>query len=619
MNKIKILPDFIANQIAAGEVVQRPASVIKELVENSIDAEADSIAVIVRNAGKKLIHVVDNGLGMDKDDLQLSVKRHATSKIVTQDDLENILTYGFRGEALASISSVALVEIRTKTKNDKIGLQLLVEPNKEIEINPVNADTGTQVFVKNLFYNVPARRKFLRTDMTEFRHISDVMLKFALSNPHIRFTFYDDDTLIFDVHNESIENRINNLFGESHLDYLMKIDESVTENDEIKISGFVGQPQIAKQSKSGQFLFLNKRAILSKSLSHAVFSAFEQLLEKNQQPSFIINLEINPKKVDVNVHPQKNEVKFEDERYAYNLLKNAVKQTLKKYSLVPTIDIDLDNSQTPFDKVNTSEGNDSDILMVNKMTGEIIENKAEAPSIPQSRLNFDNEYKPKSDKFDDDNSVSAFDELFGLEQPDRKNEISTYDSNFLQIHNKYIVYQSDDGMTIIDQHNAHERILYEKAIKAMNKEFKYSQELLFPSQIKLSPNQLSLLKELKEDLNNLGYVFSFVNEDKIEINSVPNDIKSGNEKGSILELIEQYEEYSEIRHTDKRDNIAASYSCKSAIKTGKSLSAEEMKKLKDDLFNCKLPYVCPHGRPVVLEFKISELDNKFGRAKDLRF
>lgn len=626
MHKIKILPEFIANQIAAGEVVQRPASVIKELVENSIDAGADSIAVIVKDAGKKLMHIIDNGSGMTEEDLQLSVKRHATSKIIKQDDLENILTFGFRGEALASISSVSHLEIRTREPNSDIGMQLITEPNTEPIVNPVSIEKGTQVIVKNLFFNVPARRKFLKTNLTEFRHISDTMIKFALSNPNLRFTFYDDDTLVFDVYPSDLPKRIDEVLGKNTIDSMMQIDsDNSSFGDELKLSGFIGMPHLAQKSRAGQYIFLNKRAIMSRSLSHAVFSAFEQLLDKNQQPSFILNIQIDPGQIDVNVHPQKNEVKFEDERFIYNIIKKSVKDTLRKNQLIASVDIDLDDSQTPVENFRTS-GNtdDSDLMIVNKMTGEIIENSNKSKQSSYSEVDLfsgENHSKKNNNQNQSETNISAFDELFGIESK-QKNDISqNYNKNetFLQIHNKYIIYESENGMIIIDQHNAHERILYERALKALNEEFKNSQTLLFPAQIELSSSHSAMINELENELKNLGYDFNYISKTKIEIFAVPKDISSGEEKDSIIEIIEQYQEYHQIRQTDKRDNIAASYSCKSAIKTGKSLSYQEMKNLKEDLFKCSMPYVCPHGRPVILEFKINDLDKKFGRAKDLRF
>ena len=631
--KIKLLPDFIANQIAAGEVVQRPESVVKELVENSLDAGADSIAVIIKNSGKQLIHVVDNGEGMNREDLTMSVKRHATSKIINQEDLERITTFGFRGEALASIGSVANLEIRTKRAEEEIGWKLLAEPNQEVETEPCNTGNGTQIFVRNLFYNVPARRKFLKSNLTEFRHISDTMIKFALSNTDVRFTFYDSDSLIFDVKPAKLRERIGDVLGGKVSGSLIEVHH---ENQYITISGYIGQPQIARQSRAGQYLFLNGRSITSKSLSHAVFAAFEHLLEKNSHPLFVLNLKINPENIDVNVHPQKHEVKFDDERFVYKLVNQAVFEALQQVNMTPEMRFRDEDVSSPIGKsVLSPEFGSSDIMLVNKVTGEILEptlpaeNKSYSGSFSFSDRNIERMPGPGRDF---KTEISAFDDLFGKnEQPQTGaefaektqaapgNQFETPYSMYWQLHKKYILVQSMKGMILIDQHNAHERVLYEKAIKAMNKEFAYAQNLLFPVTLELNTSELALVKEIQDDLLNLGYNFS-IEEDAdsgkalLELNGVPLDIKNGAEEDSFREIIEEYQENKKIKHTDKRDNLAASFSCKSAIKTGYKLNVEEMKKLHEDLMKCSMPYVCPHGRPVIIEFSLHELDTRFGRT-----
>ncbi len=617
---IAILPDFIANQIAAGEVVQRPESVIKELVENSLDSGADSIGVFVRGAGKQIIHIVDNGSGMSRANLALSCKRHATSKIFTSDDLEEINTFGFRGEALASISAIANVEIRTRTKDEETGWKLLAEPMKEEVIEPVNTDFGTQVFVRNLFYNVPARRKFLKTDLTEFRYISDTMIKFALAKPEIRFTFYDEDTLIFDVHPSSLQERIGNILGANTGNGLIQI-ESV--NDLIKISGYVGQPHLAKQSRTGQYLFLNGRSIISKSLSHSVFSAFEHLLEKSINPLFIINIRLNAKNFDVNVHPQKHEVKFEDERYIYSLINKTVTRALQNSNLAPEIKFTDSLSQSPFERVSYSPNSkESDLLLVNKMTGEIIESKQREQYQSQRPGNysfgFDSQrtqsypaYHHSEPKMPGE---SAYDFIFKNADSGEQRTVEAPPSiTIWQLHKKYIFTQTDKGLMIIDQHAAHERILYERAIKAMNREFSYSQDLLFPVSIQLTASEISAIKEIESELLNLGYQVIISQPDEIQLKAVPLDVVNGNEVNSFTEIIDEYINSQSIKTTDRRDRLAASYSCKSAIKTGQQLSLEEMKRLTHDLFLCQIPYACPHGRPVILEFSLQEFDKRFGR------
>ncbi len=615
--KIKILPEFIANQIAAGEVVQRAESVVKELVENSLDSGAQTIAVLIKDAGKQLIHIVDNGSGMSREDLELATRRHATSKVFSAEDLEEIRTFGFRGEALASIASVANLEIRTRPASQELGEKLTAEPMKPDRIEPVAMDCGTQVFVRNLFFNVPARRKFLKSNLTEFRYISDTMIRFALAHPDVRFTFYDEETLIFDVRPAPLRQRIEEVLGPTVAAGIMPVALS---EEYIKISGFVGHPSIAKKSSAGQYLFLNGRSIKSKSLNYAVFQVYEHLLEKSSNPFFILNLELDPKNVDVNVHPQKHEVKFEDERYIFSLIRRAVQNALNENNLVPELQIREQDSREPL--VKTSPEN---YIMVNKMTGEIVEKEYPTAQAGGLGAHYSNSpyYPPKSNY---GNSYS-YGHQFG-QQPTRlasEPKDSTYelplptyegedrDLILFQVHRKYIIMQTPQGISIIDQHAAHERVLYEKAIKAMNREFANSQELLFTVYVDFNSAELQIVREIQSELESLGYGIRFSEGGPVELSRVPLDVLNGQEAASIKELIEHYDEQKKLGHTEKRDNLAASFSCKSAIKSGQELSREEMQRLIKDLFKCAMPYSCPHGRPVVLDFSLTELDKRFGR------
>lgn len=612
MNNIKtihILPDFIANQIAAGEVVQRPESVIKELVENSIDSGASTVSVFIKGAGKQLIHVVDDGKGMTRDDLELSIKRHATSKITTQEDLESILTFGFRGEALASIASVSMLEIRTRNAQEDSAWRLVSEPGKEIRIEPFALDSGTQIIVKNIFYNVPARRKFLRANLTEFKYISETMTRFALSNPNLRFVFYDNDSLIFDVHPESLQSRITNVLPNIDSSLLMPVEQK---SEYLKISGFVGNPNLARLSRASQFLFLNGRTIHNRALSHAVYASFEHLIEKKQHPMYLLNIELDPKKVDINIHPQKHEVKFEDERYVYNMIRTAVNECLQTNNL--TYDFNSINtvSSSPFERI----PGDAE-KYVNRTTGEVFE--------PRERSNreFDFDFPKNIESYPDRTlkesfERSAFDELFGDHiQKSSEQDVASFETPinmYWQLHKKYITVQTENGMLIVDQHNAHERILYERAIRAMNKEYRNSQQLMFPIKLKVTSGQLALIKELESNLIHLGYSFNVIGDNDIEIFAVPIETDYGSEDFSMLDIVDQYDEYQKLGHSSQRDNLAASFSCKAAIKTGRKLAVNEMKALVDNLFSCAMPYVCPHGRPVILEYRLSELDKKFGRT-----
>lgn len=667
---ITILPDFIANQIAAGEVVQRPESVIKELVENSMDAEATHITVIVRGAGKQLLHIVDNGKGMSRTDLLVAPKRHATSKIKTAEDLSHILTLGFRGEALASIASVAQIEIRSRRPSDDIGYKLLADPLQEPVLEPCAMETGTQVFVRNLFYNVPARRKFLRSDLTEFRHIAETMTRFALSRPNVRFTFYDDDTLVYDLAPTTLKQRIIDALGSKFADALMAVEFTDELNGTpLHIWGFVGQPQFAKKTKSEQHFYLNGRAIASRQLSHAVMNAYEHLLDKSDYPPFVMFIEINPEKVDINIHPQKHEVKFDDDRTMYTAIRRAVSETLAKHNLTPSAS--FRPSQTaveggasnyaPFERMTLQSSHPSERgqnVMVNTRTGEIFEpNKfsssaedrinAPYPKDAQARGLFPKEQSAYEALFGSDRNEARSDAGRNVSSqanaPFRGNAaqaalnldteanaqgqvssgVAGFSSNtpfnapqkfYWQLHKKYILSPSPNGLTIIDQHAAHERILYERALKAMNEGFAYGQELLFPVKIHCTGAETALVQELRTDLAGMGFVVEILSPQELEIRAVPADVRTGREEDSLREILEQYREYNEIRYTSARDNLAASFGCRSAIRAGDLLTLQEMRSLVDDLYASAMPYACPHGRPIIIEIPLDELDRRFGRT-----
>lgn len=658
--EIHLLPDFIANQIAAGEVVQRPESVVKELVENAIDAGASAIAVVVRQSGKQLIHVVDNGKGMSRADLALALKRHATSKISSQEDLYHIMTLGFRGEALASIASVASIEIRTKREDDELGSKLIAVPNEVETIELCQMDRGTHIFVRNLFYNVPARKKFLRSDITEFRHIADTMTKFALAHPAIRFTLYDDDALVFDVHPGDMQKRIVDLMGETVAGRMIPIAHTTPL---VQVHGFVSLPQFASKARSDQYLFLNGRTILNRQITHAVMSAFEHLITHASYPAFIVFIQVDPTHVDINVHPQKHEVKFDDDRTVYSAVREAVTAGLRNADIVP------EASFRTFDSTRGAEGlylhtpqqtisgvGQSNVVMVNRLTGEILpESPIGATIIPQSPTHYNHEiqtYRQEGiSRQDIRKTMSAYDILFGAQSAVPSEPSSpviddplqndhtvgnspeqgmlaldhTFDKEeknpfVYQLHRKYLLMPIAKGVQVIDQHIAHERILYERALHAMNREYVYAQELLFPVAIQITPHDGLLLKELSDELHTLGYYYTIASHDDsgtaslVHITAVPQDVPHGNAWQSLQELIEQYREYAEVRHTSLRDNLAASFACRASVKAGDYLSQEQMHTMIRDLYKCAMPYVCPHGRPVMIDIRTEELDRRFGRS-----
>jgi DNA mismatch repair protein MutL len=703
--EIRILPEFIANQIAAGEVVQRPESVVKELVENALDAGATAIAVMVRGAGKQLIHVVDDGKGMQKEDLPLTIKRHATSKIRTADDLHRITTLGFRGEALASIASVAHVEIRSRRRESisdrheasvgenitasaanvpaSIGWKLLSEPLQEPRLEPCAMEYGTQVFVRNLFYNVPARRKFLRSDLTEFRHIADTMLRFALGNPTVRFILYDDDALVYDLPasagQDALHRRIADALTERFAESLLPVHvQELINGSTVTITGFVGQPSFAKKTRSEQFLYLNGRSINSRQLSHAVLSAYEHLIDQSSYPPYVLFLQMDAERVDVNVHPQKHEVKFDDDRTVYAAVRRAVSAVVmqgnfapqasfrgslhgasemphtvgsaegtrrERLGLLPTTTQHVerynaeqyrDNSDrdAEYSKLQRQEEQQSadelDAPLVNRRTGEIIETQVHR--MPDFRERHERRLTPAeargysslfaSEVISEDtnafDSTARHDARHDRAQAPKQQQLQQQPLQMLwQLHRKYIFMQTRHGLLVIDQHAAHERILYERALKAMNEGFAYGQELLFPVSVHLTPSEATLVKEVQDELHRLGFVINLIeheNGSRAEIQSVPGDVRTGAEEQALKELLEQYREYNEVRHTDARDNLAASFGCRSAIRAGDALTLQEMRRLVDDLYATSMPYACPHGRPIIIELPLDEFDRRFGRT-----
>ena len=597
-NIIRILPDFIANQIAAGEVVQRPESVVKELVENSLDAGADTIILSVKNAGKSLIHVIDNGQGMSKNDLELSVRRHATSKVFSSEDLEEIRTYGFRGEALASVCSVANVEIRTKREDAEHGWRLLIEPMKSEQIEASNCDKGTQIFVRNLFYNVPARRKFLKSNLTEFRYISDTMMKIALARPDVRFTFYDDDTLIFDVRISDLRERVVSLLGQSVKDSLLPVEY---QNDFIRLSGFIGEPHLARQSRAGQHFFLNGRSILSNSLAHSVYSCYEELLDKNQKPLFVINIGIDYSKVDVNVHPQKHEVKFDDERFVYNSIKSAVMQALNSHCFIPNVSLDLANAANPFSLM--SDGNEK--IVVNKMTGEIIS------SYPRSNEQYASSGNNQVSQ--QNYTRSAFDDIFGKGNSGSSVDLvipeNVRDLKYQYLSRRFITLEINEYIIVIDQSGFQQRIIYDKALTQKKTGAASVQDLLFPVSIEISTNQKAVLQKSVNEIESIGFRYEISGETAL-FTGLPNTIRQGKEEESLRRFLNELSAIELNLISDLFDKICSSYSEAIAVRNGFELSEVEVKELLASLKNYKIPVYSPRGKKSVIKLTSQEFYNK---------
>lgn len=609
-SRIKILPENIANKIAAGEVVQRPESVVKELLENAVDANSTSIELIVKQAGKSLIQVCDDGSGMTEEEVLLSIRKHATSKITSMEDLESIKTLGFRGEALSSIASVCQLEIKTETKESEVGTLLKIESETEIITEKVSAPKGTCVAVKNIFYNIPARRKFLKSDTTELKHIIDTFNRIALAHPEISFKFFNSDNLVFDYKKGTLEERIEQVFADNMLDALILVNE---ETDYLTIKGYLGKPAIFKKSKGEQFLFLNNRFVINKNINHAVFTAFENILEKGDYPFFILFISLDPKKVDVNIHPSKLEVKFDDERDIYNFVLSVIRKSIGTHDLVPTMSFtDSENGKeklafNPFQSVKQNDFSDRPDFSSRE--------RRERTSVTDEEIDLVFGDLTKN-IFQSSNSGSSYEN--GINKVENRTEHSAsneVETTFLiQLHNKYILSQIKSGLMIIDQHVAHERILYEKVLSRMEANLPFTQQLLFPIKIQFDLASYEILKELDPMISKLGFKIKYLPKSYVIIEGVPDDIKSGSEEKLLREFITEYLNNQKEKQLEEKDNIAKSYSCKAAIKAGDKLSEKEMRLLIDQLFATTMPYVCPHGRPIVIKISLEEFDRRFGRT-----
>jgi len=617
--KIHILSPELSNKIAAGEVVQRPAAVVKELIENSLDAKASRISVIVKDAGKASIQVVDDGEGMSEQDASLAFRRHATSKIHSASDLEEIRTLGFRGEALASIAAVAQVELKTRMESDDLATLIRIEGSDTIEKSKSALERGTNITVRNLFYNTPARRNFLKTRHTELKNITDVIVRMAIAYPEVEWFYASDDEVMLDLKSQNVERRVEEIFGKSQFGSMVKFDDA---NELIKVNGFLGKPNFARKSRVEQFVFLNRRFIFSRMINHAVFQAYEHMLEKGSFPFFILNLTIDPKKIDVNVHPSKMEVKFENESNVYRIILSVVRKALAANDLIPSMSFREGNAVSPFDAK----------LQFNEQAwkqGSINQTGAPVfPLRPDVRASEHSEHTtPNIIGLDDirssdsklesplpfDASSSSLNRVLGQRSALDQSQIPE-SRPIWQAHNKYIISQIHNGLMIIDQHAAHERILYERVMANFENTLPSSQQLLFPETVDLGASDYSLVKELLPDLVRLGFDMRLFGKNTVVIDGIPADVRIGNEKKILREVLDEFKNNEHSGVKDVRDNLAKSFACKAAIKAGDRLNMTEMVILIEHLFLAKVPYVCPHGRPVIVKIPLEELDKRFGRT-----
>jgi DNA mismatch repair protein MutL len=618
---IRLLPDSVANQIAAGEVVQRPASAVKELLENAVDADADTIKLIVKDSGKTLIQVIDNGSGMSATDARLSFERHATSKIRTADDLFSITTKGFRGEALASIAAIAQVEMKTRKTADELGTSILIEGGELKSQEECSTSAGTSISIRNLFYNVPARRNFLKSEAVEFRHIIDEFERVALAHPDLAFSLHHNSTEVFNLPKANLKQRIVGLFGNPYNLRLAPLEEHT---NILVLGGFIGKPEFAKRSRGEQFFFLNRRFIRNSYLNHAVQSAYSELLPKDSFPSYFIFLEVAPNTIDVNIHPTKTEVKFEDERSIYAMLRSAVKKSLGQYNISPSLDfnqemgielplnpergfarqpgITVDKTFNPFDNDKTRP----DPSKKDYLRDIDWEKNQSRHAYNQLEL-----LKPQEEKTDpgSPNETEPGQHTFNTEWDKESNaegKRSTY-----QLHNRYILAHIKSGFIVIDQQGAHERILYERFLENLKIHKGLSQKKLFPESMELSGGDMVYVKALQEDLNTLGFDLSEFGTNTIAIHAVPVELMHTDAAKVIEGLLEEYKNHQSEFRLNQQDSIAKIMARKGSVKSGKALSGEEMNRIVDELFACKMPYSTPDGKPAVLTYTLDDLDRRF--------
>ena len=608
-DKITLLPDNIANQIAAGEVIQRPASAVKELLENAVDSGASVIKLFINDAGKSLVQVIDNGSGMSGTDARMSFERHATSKIKNIEDLFHIRTMGFRGEALASIAAVAQVELKTKKEEDETGTYIEIENSMVKKQEPVAAPTGSNIAMKNLFFNVPARRNFLKSNAAELRHIVDEFTRVALSFPGIFFSLTSNGQELFHLEAGSLKQRIIQLLGNHYNAKLVTVKE---ETDYMNIYGFVGKPETAKKTRGDQYLFVNNRFIKSPYLNHAVMNAYQEMIPPDSFPMYVLFIDLDPAHVDVNVHPTKQEIKFEDEKIVYAFVQAAIKHALAQFSVTPTLDFDLDagiqqlsSIQQPFTESRQEAALGSSIFkgFTQKNQAHFID-KSGGENLKHWRDFY--EVENRSAKIETEIPESA-----GF--PVAIKKVNVENIELTQLLNSYITVPVEDGFLILHQQLAHERVVYEKLKNASREKPIATQRSMFPLTLEFSPADTAIMSEILQDLQQLGYMIEHFGKNAFVVQGTPADVDTGNEKQVIDLLLEEYKHFSPEVKFSRREKLVRALAKQQSIKTGVKLGEREMQELVHRLFSCEQPNVTPSGNPTYLEFKKEQLEKLFGR------
>ena len=619
---IQLLPDNIANQIAAGEVIQRPASAVKELLENAVDAGATEIKLIVTDAGKNLIQVVDNGKGMSETDARMSLERHATSKISSIEDLFRIKTMGFRGEALASIAAVAQVELKTRKADEELGTCLEIENSIVKKQEPCGTAAGTNICVKNLFFNVPARRNFLKSNPAEMRHIVDEFIRVAMAFPHIFFSLTSNGQQVFHLEPGSLKQRILQILGASYSSKLVSVNENT---DYMNVSGFAGKPDTAKKTRGEQYFFVNNRFIKSAYLNHAVMNAFDDMIAKDSFPMYVLFIDLDPSQLDINVHPTKQEIKFEDEKIVYAFVQAAVKHALAQFSIAPSLDFSLNADIQQMEAISKPANEERLEAIASSNLFKTFTQKNQAHKIEgtsRSELkHWKDFYEPSSQPLPSD--IGSITENGKIDQELEYTGYSLLnqelkfhllpDAVLVQLHQTYIITPTFEGFLLVHQQQAHERILYERYSEAANGKQMPTQRSLFPSVIELSAADSVLMQELLPELKVLGYLIEPFGTNTYVVQGTPADILQGNEKIVIELLLEQYKHFASDIKFSKRERLIRCVAKQQAIKSGKALTQKEMTVLAEELFRCKVPNITPNGSPTYLEFKGDYLERMFGK------
>ena len=605
---ITLLPDHVANQIAAGEVVQRPASAVKELLENAIDSKATDIKLIIKDSGKTLIQVIDNGSGMNEVDARMCFERHATSKISKADDLYSLTTKGFRGEALASIAAIAQVELKTKKEDSELGIQVVIEGSEHKSQEVCTCPNGSSFSIKNLFFNVPARRNFLKSDRAEYKYILDEFVRIALAHPDISFSLINNEKEQYKLSKGTLRQRLVNLFGKNYNSRLVPVNEKT---DIVNIDGFICKPEFSKKSRGEQFIFVNNRFIKSAYLNHAVSNSMEGLLKEDHHPSYFLFLQIDPAKIDVNIHPTKTEIKFEDERNIYSIIRASIKHSLGQYNIAPSIDFSLNpDYQVPI----TSKGR---TIKTPNIEVDPNFNPFEQQKGAIQNKSLLNKTSPKGKHWE-----AIFEEIQeemntalpeGLNTPQSLEfELNIEEKRFaFQVDNRFILTQIKSGILIVDQQRAHQRILYEQYFKSLQNKRPLSQQLVFPHEIHLSPTDIEIFKEITDDIESVGFDINIPTSNCLMILGVPFETKANEIDKIIDNILDAYKNQNDAWKSDHQKFIAKSLALSNAIKNGKTMASEEMNELINSLFACELPFISIYNKPTAIVLAINELIKRF--------